>query len=92
MNAQIIPIPESAKAPDLRIAGISLPSSLDLKLNQEFGYENKLFGGEQAARELLDSFLESRSKGYEKLMSSPISAPHHHCSRLSPYLAWGYFI
>ena len=88
MNAQIIPIPESAKAPDLRIHGISLPSSSNLDLNQEFGYENKLLGGEKAARELLDSFLESRSKGHEKLMSSPISA-HHHCSRLSPYLAWG---
>ena len=88
MNAQIIPIPESNKATDLRIAGVSLPSSSDLKLNQEFGYENKLFGGEKAARELLDSFLETRSKGYEKLMSSPIFAPHH-CSRLSPYLAWG---
>ena len=48
------------KTTDLRIAGVSLPSSSDLKLNQEFGYENKLFG-EKAARELLDSFLEPRA-------------------------------
>lgn len=88
MNTPIIPIPKSAKASDLRISGVSLPNSLDLNLNRAFGYENELLGGEKAARQLLDSFLESRSKGYEKLMSSPNSAPHH-CSRLSPYLAWG---
>ncbi len=88
MLSPIISIPEHVKASDLRVTGVSLPSSPDLRLNQEFGYDNQLRGGEKTARQLLDSFLESRSKGYEKLMSSPNSAPHH-CSRLSPYLAWG---
>lgn len=45
-------------------------------------------GGESNAHHLLDSFLENRGMLYRTGMSSPITAESH-CSRLSPYLAWG---
>lgn len=45
-------------------------------------------GGEQAARELLDSFLARRGARYHLEMSSPLTAEES-CSRLSPHLAWG---
>jgi deoxyribodipyrimidine photo-lyase len=45
-------------------------------------------GGLQPARDLLDSFLDSRGQGYGANMSSPISAEHG-CSRLSPHIAQG---
>jgi deoxyribodipyrimidine photo-lyase len=45
-------------------------------------------GGEQAAQELLDSFLARRGARYHLEMSSPLTAEES-CSRLSPHLAWG---
>ncbi len=45
-------------------------------------------GGALAAQQVLQSFFESRGKGYQKGISSP-SLSQTHCSRLSPYLAWG---
>jgi deoxyribodipyrimidine photo-lyase len=44
--------------------------------------------GERAARVTLDSFLSVRSKGYEKNISSPITA-WRGCSRLSAHLTYG---
>jgi deoxyribodipyrimidine photo-lyase len=45
-------------------------------------------GGPKAARTILSSFLTHRGKDYQRSISSP-SLSRTHCSRLSPYLAWG---
>lgn len=45
-------------------------------------------GGLLPARELLESFLESRGRGYSANMSSPLKAERG-TSRLSPHLAYG---
>jgi deoxyribodipyrimidine photo-lyase len=45
-------------------------------------------GGEKAAKEVLDSFFDTRGQAYSYSVSSPILSQTH-CSRLSPYLAWG---
>ena len=45
-------------------------------------------GGEQEAHSVLSSFFESRGQAYAYSVSSPTSSQIH-CSRLSPYLAWG---
>ncbi len=37
---------------------------------------------------LLESFLRERYKRYSRSISKPVES-HMHCSRLSPYLAWG---
>ena len=44
--------------------------------------------GEQAAHEVLRSFLYERGETYYRALSSPVSA-YEHCSRLSPHIAWG---
>jgi len=45
-------------------------------------------GGRNVALEQLYSFLHERGAPYRRAMSSPSSGALH-CSRLSPYLAWG---
>jgi len=45
-------------------------------------------GGRRAAMATLSGFLNQRGAPYRKAMSSPLTA-YTHCSRLSPYLAWG---
>jgi deoxyribodipyrimidine photo-lyase len=45
-------------------------------------------GGENAAHATLHSFFEERGQSYAYSLSSP-SLSQAHCSRLSPYLAWG---
>ena len=45
-------------------------------------------GGPTEAAEVLDSFLTDRGWGYQKFISKPEQS-RTHCSRLSPYLAWG---
>ena len=45
-------------------------------------------GGSRQAHDLLETFLESRGKNYQREMSSPITAEHS-CSRLSPHFAHG---
>ena len=45
-------------------------------------------GGAVAAGHCLDSFFNARGRGYAHNLSSP-GASREHCSRLSPYLAWG---
>ena len=46
------------------------------------------YGGEQAARHCLTTFIEERGVAYYKHISSPLLS-RKSCSRLSPYLAWG---
>lgn len=45
-------------------------------------------GGEAKALEVLHSFFISRGQSYAFKLSSP-TASQQHCTRLSPYLAWG---
>ncbi|MBY5946923.1 FAD-binding domain-containing protein [Photobacterium rosenbergii] len=45
-------------------------------------------GGEISAHQIMDSFFDTRGKGYAFGISSP-SKSVDSCSRLSPYLAWG---
>ena len=45
-------------------------------------------GGAVAGNEVLRSFLEVRGHGYQRHISKPAGS-RVHCSRLSPYLAWG---
>lgn len=45
-------------------------------------------GGEKEAYKVLESFLAERHIGYIKNISRPLESQIH-CSRLSPYLAWG---
>ena len=45
-------------------------------------------GGRTQGLELLSSFLQQRSRGYSRGLSSPLSA-HVSCSRLSAHLSWG---
>ena len=45
-------------------------------------------GGAVVGNEVLQSFLEVRGHGYQRHISKPAGS-RVHCSRLSPYLAWG---
>lgn len=45
-------------------------------------------GGETEAQGWLQSFLSQRHTRYASSLSSPVTS-RDHCSRLSPYLAWG---
>ena len=45
-------------------------------------------GGPTQAEQVLKSFLADRGWGYQKFISKPEQS-RAHCSRLSPYLAWG---
>jgi deoxyribodipyrimidine photo-lyase len=45
-------------------------------------------GGEREGKIILDHFLENRVKRYSPCISKPEES-RIHCSRLSPYLAWG---
>ena len=47
-------------------------------------------GGAVAGNEVLQSFLAERGHGYQRHISKPAGS-RVHCSRLSPYLAWGNF-
>ena len=45
-------------------------------------------GGERQANSVLSDFLDERGWGYQRFISKP-ELSRQHCSRLSPYLAWG---
>jgi len=45
-------------------------------------------GGEGMAHNTLADFLQHRAGGYQQYISKP-EGSRRHCSRLSPYLAWG---
>ena len=50
--------------------------------------ENFQTGGESTAFTVLEDFYLERGQSYQRSISSP-SLSRVHCSRLSPYLAWG---
>lgn len=51
-------------------------------------YHQMQKGGESEAHKVLNSFLSDRHKGYVENISRP-EYSRRHCSRLSPYIAWG---
>ena len=69
---------------------VALTEYIEPKLPVQYFETNTLFqaGGPKKARETLSSFLSTRGLAYRKSISSPTDS-RHHCSRLSPYLAWG---
>jgi deoxyribodipyrimidine photo-lyase len=78
--------------PNLNILrGITLPNSFHAlqveTLADTTGCERQV-GGPSHAELLLHDFLHKRARGYMKAISKP-EASRKHCSRLSPYLAWG---
>jgi deoxyribodipyrimidine photo-lyase len=60
----------------------------DLPITYMQDDDNFQIGGPLQARNVMQSFFAARGKGYQKGISSP-SLSQTHCSRLSPYLAWG---
>ena len=84
---------ESPVRPPKRVTGINVPDFGDLIGLAELGLAplcdpGLQQGGEVNAQKNLVSFLKTRGRTYQKDMSSPQSA-WEHCSRLSPYLAYG---
>lgn len=67
------------------MVGLHDSSLLDFDKNVAKDFQQ---GGEQQAFTTLASFLNDRGKSYSFSLSSP-SLSQVHCSRLSPYLAWG---
>lgn len=65
----------------------ALPTHAELGLSADVRTEAQP-GGEWAARDLLDSFLAERGRGYQRAMGSPTTSEWT-CSRLSPHLAFG---
>ncbi|MEL0633333.1 deoxyribodipyrimidine photo-lyase [Pseudoalteromonas carrageenovora] len=69
---------------------VALNNYVTPELPKSYTQENDNFqiGGPLQAHSVLHSFFAERGKGYQKGISSP-SLSRSHCSRLSPYLAWG---
>ena len=76
---RVQPVPEVELGP--------IPFHRDLGLTASTRIEMQP-GGEQEAQRVLASFLSTRGAGYQRAMSSPLSA-WETCSRLSTHLAWG---
>ncbi|MEM6902645.1 MAG: deoxyribodipyrimidine photo-lyase [Pseudomonadota bacterium] len=64
-----------------------IPNSHDLELAND-PCPHRQTGGRDQAKHLLHSFLFERGEGYQKAMSSPVTA-YDACSRLSPHFAFG---
>ena len=74
-------------APLEDIAPGAIPEARDLGLRSD-PCPGRQTGGRRAGLTTLQSFLTERGAPYRRAMSSP-EAGAKHCSRLSPYLAWG---
>ncbi|MEM5549943.1 deoxyribodipyrimidine photo-lyase [Pseudoalteromonas sp. NEC-BIFX-2020_002] len=80
-----IAIPNWKRVNSVTLSGYAPPC---LPKNYTHSDDNFQLGGAMQARQVMQSFFEVRGKGYQKGISSP-SLSQTHCSRLSPYLAWG---
>ncbi len=86
MRAPLVATPRRVQP----VPGVALgpiPSRRDLSFNASTRVSMQQ-GGEQEAQHILASFLATRGAGYQRAMSSPLSA-WETCSRLSTHLAWG---
>ena len=86
MSRPQLPAPR-ALAPVASIGPGAIPTADDLGLAPD-PCPDRQTGGRAAGLATLDSFLAVRGQPYRRAMSSP-AAGAEHCSRLSPYLAWG---
>lgn len=82
------PMLESLKTVDLsdetRLKMLPDPIPMAWKMDEKTFQK----GGSSYAWDLLNSFLKERSLGYMQSISKPMES-RTHCSRLSPYFAWG---
>jgi deoxyribodipyrimidine photo-lyase len=87
MQQPCIAPPDQIKALALPWAEPRPPSAKELGIDP-LDPPQRQKGGRQAALEILNDFLNSRSEQYRGGISSPLSAPTA-CSRISPYLTYG---
>lgn len=84
-----IEIPQLDKLKPFTIEKEILESFSADKLISSLNFNHQMQkGGETEANRVLNSFLNERHIGYTKNISRPEES-RKHCSRLSPYLAWG---
>ncbi|GAB2670256.1 cryptochrome/deoxyribodipyrimidine photo-lyase family protein [Arenimonas aestuarii] len=81
------PLPEPALAPLPDIAPVPIPSARDLGMAPD-PCPGRQRGGRRRGERALQTFLAGRGAGYQRGMSSPLSAQTR-CSRLSVALATG---
>ena len=83
----LVPAPKGLEdgTGELASSGVLAPEHFSLP---DDGLQDFQRGGEELARQVLASFLKTRSNGYIGGLSSP-GAAWDACSRLSPYLAYG---
>jgi deoxyribodipyrimidine photo-lyase len=78
--------PELDKAQFIKLEKYFLGKNLPTDwLNSDERFQQ---GGEKLAHETLRSFIDGRIVGYSRSISKP-NESRLHCSRLSPYIAWG---
>ena len=87
MNSDLLGVPKPSNNKDrLNLIGFS---DFKNEISCEFsGLSNIQKGGTSKAKELLETFLDQRCKGYRIKMSSP-SQSEESCSRLSPHFTYG---
>ena len=87
MNSDLLGVPKPSNNKDrLNLIGFS---DFKNEISCEFsGLSNIQEGGTSKAKELLETFLDQRCKGYRIKMSSP-SQSEESCSRLSPHFTYG---
>ena len=87
MNSDLLDVPKPSNNKDrLNLIGFS---DFKNEISCEFsGLNNIQEGGTSKAKELLETFLDQRCKGYRIKMSSP-SQSEESCSRLSPHFTYG---
>lgn len=85
MSETLVHPPHLEPMEDIKLGNI--PDAIELGLNENV-CPGRQTGGRAAGLATLNSFLSERGAPYRRAMSSP-SAGAVHCSRLSPYFAWG---
>ena len=87
MTSDLLGVPKPSNNKDrLNLIGFS---DFKNEISCEFsGLSNIQEGGTSKAKELLETFLDQRCKGYRIKMSSP-SQSEESCSRLSPHFTYG---
>ncbi|MEM6986137.1 MAG: FAD-binding domain-containing protein, partial [Pseudomonadota bacterium] len=86
MSDPVIKPPESlSPLPDVDEGNI--PTAAELEIEPTHCPQRQV-GGRTIGLNTLQSFLNERGEPYRAAMSSPVSGATH-CSRISPFLAWG---
>ena len=86
MSDPVVKAPE-ALPPLTGVEPGAIPTAADIEITPA-PTPGRQTGGRAAGIEHLASFLNERGEPYRAAMSSPVSGATH-CSRISPYLAWG---